>query len=177
MGHSDVVQCLLEDDCMRSGASQQDNHGWSILHLAIHSRDLATIQVLLDSSAIAEPSVLVDENGLTAEEWLDLEPTSYLYKATSNLAFSKSRCCRAVTGLRQAVLTGSVPLIRLFLRLGHDVNGMDSGRRTALYYAVKTSMFDIVDLLLEMGADPNILPMGRRSWKEFIADDRVLRRL
>ncbi|RAL07703.1 ankyrin repeat domain-containing protein, partial [Aspergillus homomorphus CBS 101889] len=177
MGHSRVVQCLLEDDRVRSSASQQDNHGWSALHLAIHSRDLPTVKVLLDSFAIAEPSALVDENGLTAEEWLDLEPTSHLYKATSNLAFSKSRCCRAVTGLRQAVLTGSVPMIRLLLRLGHDVDGMDSGRRTALYYAAKTRMLTMMDLLLQMGADPNIIPAGRKSWREFISDDGVLRRL
>ncbi|KAF5861267.1 hypothetical protein ETB97_000459 [Aspergillus alliaceus] len=177
MGHSHVVQCLLDDDRIRSSASQQDNHGWSVLHLAIHSRDLATINILLGSSVIAEPSALFDENGLTAEEWLDLEPTSYYYKATSDLAFGKSRCCRAVTGLRQAVITGNVPMIKLLFRLGHNIDGMNSGKRTALYYAAKKRMLSIMDLLLEMGADPNILPAGRKTWKEFISDDGVLLRL
>ncbi|KAB8074428.1 hypothetical protein BDV29DRAFT_191002 [Aspergillus leporis] len=171
------ASCLLEDDRIRSSASQQDNHGWSVLHLAMHSRDLATINILLGSSVIAEPSALFDENGLTAEEWLDLEPTSHYYKATSNLAFGKSRCCRAVTGLRQAVITGNVPMIKLLFRLGHNIDGMNSGRRTALYYAAKKRMLSIVDLLLEMGADPNILPAGRKTWKEFISDDDVLLRL
>ncbi|RYP25236.1 hypothetical protein DL765_000117 [Monosporascus sp. GIB2] len=177
MGHSHVVQCLLEDDCIRSSASQQDNHGWSVLHLAIHSRDPATVDVLLGSSVIAEPRALFDESGLTAEEWLDLGPTSHSYKATSNLAFAKSRCCRAVTGLRQAVITGNVPMIKLLFRLGHTVNGTNSGRRTALYYAAKKRMFSIMDLLLDSGADPNILPAGRKTWEEFISDDDVLLRL
>ncbi|KAE8371606.1 hypothetical protein BDV26DRAFT_286644 [Aspergillus bertholletiae] len=171
------ASCLLEDGRIRSSASQQDNHGWSVLHLAIHSRDLATINILLGTSAIAEPSALFDENGLTAEEWLDLEPTSHYYKATSNLAFGKSRCCRAVTGLRQAVITGNVPMIKLLFRLGHNIDGMNSGRRTALYYAAKKRMLSIMDLLLEMGADPNILPAGCKAWKEFISDDDVLLRL
>jgi ankyrin repeat protein len=177
MGHAHVVQCLLEDDRMRFSAAQQDNHGWSILHLAIFSRDLATINILLDSSVIVEPSALFDENGLTAEEWLDLEPTSHYYMALSNLAFGKSRCCRAVTGLRQAVITANVPMIKLLFRLGHNIDGMNSGRRTALYYAAKKRQLYIMDLLLEMGADPNILPAGRKTWKEFISDDDVLRRL
>lgn len=177
MGHSQVVQLLLEDDRVRSSASQQDNHGWSILHLAIHSRDLATVDVLVGSSVVEESRALFDESGLTAEEWLDLGSTSHSYKATSNLAFSKSRCCRAATGLRQAVITGNIPMIKLLIGLGHAVNDMNSGRRTALYYAVKKRMLPIIDLLLDSGADPNILPAGRKTWEEFISNDTVLLRL
>lgn len=177
MGHSHVVQGLLEDDRIQSTASQQDNHGWSVLHLAIHSRDLATVRILLDKSVIAEPQTLFDESGLTAEEWLDRGPTSHSQKATGNLAFSKSRCCRAVTSLRQAVTIGNVPMIKLLSKLGHDINGMDSGRRTALYYAAKKRMLSIMDLLLDLGADPNILPAGRKNWEEFISSGDVLLRL
>lgn len=183
MGHSQVAQCLLEDERVRMNASQQDNHGWSVLHLAVHNRDLATIEVLLGSAAIEEPRGLFDESGLAPEEWLDLRPSSHNYKAICNLAFGKSRCCRAVTGLRravtikQAVTTGNLPMINLFLRLGHDVNGMNSGRRTALYYAAKQRMLPIMVLLLGHGADPNILPAGRKAWKEFILDDDVLQLL
>lgn len=177
MGHSQIVQLLLKDDRVRSSASQQDNHGWSVLHLAIHSRDLATLNVLTDNSVIAETRALFDESGLTAEDWLDLSSSSHTYKATSNLAFSKSRCCRAATGLRQAVISGNVPMIKLLINQRRSVNDMDSGRRTALYYAVKKRMHSIVDLLLDSGADPNILPVGRKSWEEFISNDEVLRRL
>ncbi|KAI9042817.1 ankyrin repeat domain-containing protein [Aspergillus affinis] len=177
MGHSQVIQCLLEDDRIRSTASQQDNHGWSVLHLAIYSQDLATVYILLDKSVIAEPQTLFDKNGFTAEDWLDRGPTSHSQKATGNLAFSKSRCCRAVTSLRQAVTMGNVPMIKLLFKLGHDINGMNSGRRTALYYAAKKGMFSIINLLLDLGADPNIIPAGRKNWKEFISADNVLLRL
>ncbi|KEF59780.1 uncharacterized protein A1O9_04628 [Exophiala aquamarina CBS 119918] len=176
-GHSHVVQFLLGDDRIRSNASLQDNHGWSILHLAIQSRDLATVGILLNSSVITETRTLCDESGLTAEEWLDLVPTSHSYQATSNLAFGKSRCCRAVTGLRQAVAGGNIPLTEFFLERGHVVNDTDSGRRTALYYAAKKGFLLIMDLLLDRGADPNILPVGRMAWEEFISDDMVLSRL
>lgn len=181
MGHSHVVQRLLTDDGTRSNVSQQDNHGWSVLHLAVHSRDLATVHLLLDKSVIAEPRALLDESGLTAEEWLDFGPAgrSHKARATSNLAFHKSRCCAAVTGLRQAVGigTGNVPMIKLLLRLGRGINGTNSGRRTALYHAAKRNMLPVMDLLLSMGADPNILPLGRRTWEEFISDPFVLLRL
>lgn len=177
MGNSHVVQGLLEDDRIRSSASQQDNHGWSVLHLAIHSRDLATVRILLDKSVIAEPQTLFDESGLTAEEWLDRGPTSHSQKATSNLAFSKSRCCRAVTSLRQAVVIGNVPMIKLLFKMGHDINGINSGGRTAFYYAAKKRMLSIMDLLLDLGADPNILPAGRKNWEEFTSPGDVLLRL
>ena len=177
MGHSHVVQFLLRDDRIRSNATLQDNHGWSILHLAICSRDLATVKILLDNSVIAEICTLCDESGLIAEDWLDLVPTSHLSQVISDLAFSKSRCCRAVTGLRQAVSTGNFPMIEFLLGHGHLVNGTDSGRRTALYYAAKKGLPLIMDLLPDRGADPNILPVGRMTWEGFIPDDSVLSRL
>ncbi|KAI1742073.1 hypothetical protein F4680DRAFT_412793 [Xylaria scruposa] len=177
MGHSHVVQGLLGDEKIRASASQQDNHGWSVLHLAVHSRDLTTIDILLGGSIITEPQTLLDESGLSAVDWLGLLPGSHLYKATSNLAFGKSRCCRATTGLRQAVVTGSVPMVRLLINSGHNINGMDSGRRTALYYAAKKHMHGIMDLLLEMGANYSILPTGRRTWEEFISDRETILRL
>ncbi|PHH77789.1 hypothetical protein CDD82_3356 [Ophiocordyceps australis] len=177
MGHSHVVKRLLADERLRSIASHQDNHGWSALHLAVHSRDMATVNAILDSAVIAEPHALVDDSGLTAEEWLDLAPTSHSYKATSSLAFSKSRCCRAVTGLREAVVHGNVPMIKLALKLGYSVNETNSGTRTALYYATRKNTLFIMNLLLDRGADPNILPAGRKTWEEFISNGQILLRL
>ncbi|KAI8723208.1 hypothetical protein NCS52_00176200 [Fusarium sp. LHS14.1] len=177
MGHSRVVELLLQDDRVQSISSLQDNHGWSVLHLAVHSRDLATVRILLDKSIIEDPQALVDESGLTAEEWLDRGPTSHSQKAINDLAFSKSRCCQAVTELRDAVAIGNAPLIGFLLKSGHYINGMNSGKRTALYYAAKKRMHSIMDLLLGSGADPNILPTGRKSWEEFISHDDVLQRL
>ena len=177
MGYSYVVRSLLEDGRVRSSAFHQDNHGWSALHLAVHSRNLATVKILLDSSVTAEPRALCDESGLTAEDWLDIRCMSHSYKVTSNLAFSKSRCCRAVTNLRQAVVKGNIPMIELLLRQGHSVNSTDSGRRSALYYAAKEGLVPIMDMLLDQGADFNITPAGRIDWEEFISDHRVLFRL
>ncbi|KAF5723716.1 ankyrin repeat domain-containing protein [Fusarium mundagurra] len=177
MGHSHVIEGLLGDDRVRSNASQQDNHGWSVLHLAIQSRDPVSVRILINKSVIGEPQLLLDDSGLTAEDWLNRDPTSHSQKAIGNLAFSKSRCCRAVTSLRHAVTIDSVPMIRFLSRLGHDINGTNSGRRTALYYAAKKGKLSIMDLLLSLGADPNILPLGRKSWEEFISAPDVLLRL
>ena len=177
MGHSHVVKRLLEDDRIRAAASQQDNHGWSVLHLAIHSRDINTVRILLDNSDIAEPQTLFDESGLTAEEWLDRGPTSRFEKTISNLAFSESRCCRAVTGLRQAVCARNIPMIKVLVKTDHDINGTNSGRRTALYYAAKKHELSMMDLLLGLGADPNILPTGRKNWEDFVQSGDVLQRL
>ena len=177
MGQSPVVRCLLQDERVRSSASQQDNHGWSVIHLAVQSQDPSTVETLVVSSAIAPLLTLCDDGGLTAREWLDLSPTSHSYKAISNLAFDKSRCCRAATRLRHAAATGNIPLIRLLIKKGHEVNGMDSGSRTALYYAVKKRALPVLGLLLSMGADPNILPAGRKRWEEITSDQDVLLQL
>jgi ankyrin repeat protein len=176
MGYSDVVQTLLKDGWITSSLPQ-DNHGWSVLHLAVHGRHLDTVRVLLDSSFISQSGFQCDERGLTAEEWLDFELDSHFYKTISNLAFSKSRCCRAATKLRQAVRSNNIVMAEFLLEQGCHIDGTDSGRRTALYYAVRKGYIAILNMLLEKGADPSILPAGRMTWEEFISDDRILQRL
>ncbi|SMR54448.1 unnamed protein product [Zymoseptoria tritici ST99CH_3D1] len=177
MGHSHVVEALLRNDRARSTVSQQDNHGWSTLHLAVFSRDVATINTLLQTTATTDLRTLFDESGLTAEEWLDRGSRTQSQETRGNLAFSKSRCCRGVTGLRLAVTLGHVQMIRLLLGLGHDINGVNSGKRTALYYAAKQRMHWVVDVLLTLGATPNILPVGRKRWEDFLPDSDILLRL
>ncbi|KAG9253122.1 ankyrin [Emericellopsis atlantica] len=137
MGHFYAVKCLLEDDRIRSTASQQDDHG---------CRDLAT------------PLTLFDESGLTAEDWLGRWPKGHSQEYTGNVAF---------LNLRQAVVIGNVPMIKLLVKLGHNINGMNSGRRTALYHAAEKGMLPIVDLLLDL---------GRKSWEEFISRGGYYRR-
>lgn len=157
--------------------SFQDNHGWSVLHLAVHGRHLDTVGVLLGNSIIPESRLLGDESGLTPGEWLDFEFDSHFYRNISNLAFAKSRCSRAVTILRQAVHNSNNVLTEFLLEQGYDIDRTNSGRRTALYYAARKGNIPILDMLLENGADPNILPAGRRTWEEFIPDDIILQRL
>lgn len=176
MGYSHVVQSLLNGNWITSSPAQ-DNHGWSALHLAVHRKHLDAVKLLLDSSIISESCLQRDEGGLTAEEWLDFEFDSHSYKTISKLAFGKSRCCRAVTKLRQAVHNSNTAMTELFLEKGCDINDTDSGTRTALYYAARKGQTPIFNMLLEKGADPNILPAGRRTWEEFISNDAVLQRL
>lgn len=177
LGHAYVAQTLLKDDRMASSATYQDNHGWTVLHLAVYSRDLATIKTLLRSSSIDMCRTVSDERSLTPEDWLNLAPMSHSYKAISDLAFDKSRCCRAVTELRQVVLAGNPLLVQLLLRQREDINRTDSGQRTALYYAVKKGLAEMITMLLDHGAHTNILPTGRTMWEEFVSDDAVLAQL
>ncbi|KAK4182928.1 Pfs NACHT ankyrin domain-containing protein [Podospora australis] len=52
---------------------------------------------------------------------------------------------------------GNIELVRLFLEKGADVNRLQQGKATALYWAVRGGHHrDIVDLLLQNGADPSL---------------------
>ena len=180
MGHTQVFQCFMKAVSTSHAAlisTSQDNHGWSVLHLAVHGRHSQTVGDLLGNSITSECRLQRDENGLTAEEWLDFESDGHSYKTVSDVAFGKSRCCRAVTGLPQAAYDDNFALTELLLQQGFHVDTQNSGQRTALYYAAKKGHIRILNMLLENGANPNILPKGRRTWEEFISDDSILQRL
>ncbi|KAM3480885.1 hypothetical protein MY8738_004736 [Beauveria namnaoensis] len=178
MGHSDVVRLLLAIDRRdRTDDFYKDNHGWSVLHLAVYGRHLDTVKLLLEHPLVSKTRLQGDENGFTAEDWLGFELDGHSYRTIGDLAFHKSRCCRTVTRLRQAARSGNVALAELLLQRGDDVNGSNSGRRTALYYAAQYGHTAMLGLLLQKGANPNVLPIGRRTWESFISNDAVLQRL
>ena len=177
MGHPHIVRFLLQDDKIASRTSQ-DNHGWSVFHLAVLGRHLETLRTLSDSSLLRNSRFQCDDSGRTAEDWLDFEFDGHLYKTISNLAFGKSRCCRAVTKLRQAAHNGNIAMTEFLLEQWRlYVDGTDSGMRTALYCAARKGHIPILKMLLKEGANPNILPAGRRAWEDFISDDTILQRL
>ncbi|RWA10131.1 hypothetical protein EKO27_g4958 [Xylaria grammica] len=148
-GNLPTVRLLLE---CGEGPNHRDRDGWSAIHWAAEEGHLEIVRLLLGAGRWGQPQCCQL-----------LRYVAITQKATGNLAFSKSRCCRAVTSLRQAVTIGNVPMIKLLFKLGHDINGTNSGRRTALYYAAKKRMLSIMDLLLDLSADPNILPAGRKN--------------
>ncbi|KAF5241965.1 hypothetical protein FANTH_8925 [Fusarium anthophilum] len=170
------TECIRREKGIRLIFSQ-DNQGWSALHLAVLGRHLDTVRELLHLPVGGRLLVERDENGHTPEDWLEIELGSHTYAKLSNLAYSKSRCCRPVTGLRKAARENIIDLVELLLDQGHDIDGTDPGQRTALYYAASKGHLRIVELLLSKGADPNILPIGRLMWELFVYDSDILRQL
>ncbi|KAJ4004062.1 hypothetical protein NW766_011918 [Fusarium irregulare] len=112
MGHSDVVRLLLEHN--PSILFQVDTDGWTALHLAVLRRDLATLRILLDT----RPMMLPDNWNSTAEDRL------HRWRGQPDLAFVKSHCCQALTGLRLAVTSGSIPLVKLLINLGTELHSI-----------------------------------------------------
>ena len=176
MGHDDTARTLLDAGGIDSSSSQ-DNHGWSVLHLAALGRHLRTIEVLIDNPIVSESRLLCDDSSLTAEEWLDIELDSHSLKTIRNVAFKKSRCCRAITHLRHAAYHGNIIMIDLLLGEGCDINSTDSGNRTALYHAARKDDNIVLNTLLGNNANPNVLPTGYETWEDFITNDNVLQRL
>ena len=132
-----------------------------MLHPTVDSRDLTAIKTLLRSSSIDMCRTVSDERSLTPEDWLNLAPMSHSYKTISDPTFDKSRCCRAVTELRQVVLANNPLLIQLLLRQRENINHTDSKQKTALYYAVKKDLAEMITMLLDHDAHTNILPTER----------------
>jgi ankyrin repeat protein len=59
--------------------------------------------------------------------------------------------------LHLAVRMKNIPMIRLLLEKGADVNAKDEGGKTPLCLAIYTENNEIVKLLLSYGADPNVV--------------------
>ena len=60
------------------------------------------------------------------------------------------------TPLMSAAGSGSVPLVRLFLKAGAEINHQDRYGETALFQAIQEEHLAVVRVLLEAGADVNL---------------------
>ncbi|KAJ4855811.1 ankyrin repeats (3 copies) domain-containing protein [Trichoderma breve] len=176
-GYYGVVKLLLEKGANVNAVS---SYGTSPLHCAANGGNTHVVSLLLEYGA--------DPLKSTCHGWTALHHAAFMgHPEVVQLLLGDDRVRSSVsqqdnhgwaaTGLRQAVVIGNIPIIRLFIKDASHVNRRDSGRRTALYYAAKKRMLPIIDLLLNSGADPNILPQGRKTWEEFISDKDVLQRL
>lgn len=190
-GHTDVVERLLECGGWSPETVLGETNGWSPLHLAALGGHLHTVVAVRCNAAVFLLGHHCDDCGITARDCVALASGRFtvegpsLHRRMSVGAFKKSICCGTSTGLREAARSGNVVLARLLLSSGsacheaglEQVDGMDSGRRTALFYAVASSNLKMLDLLIEKGANPNILPLGYRAWEQFVSDEMVLQKL
>ncbi|XZE52528.1 ankyrin repeat domain-containing protein [Planctomycetaceae bacterium SH139] len=61
------------------------------------------------------------------------------------------------TPLMLAAERGCLPIVRLLISLGTNINATNEFRQTALLYAVRENQLSTVNLLLKSGADPNVV--------------------
>ena len=66
-----------------------------------------------------------------------------------------------------------MPLARVLLDAGADVNRQGEGGFTALHSAAQNGDEELVQLLLERGADAGLATANGRRAADFAADDRV----
>jgi ankyrin repeat protein len=78
-----------------------------------------------------------------------------------------------VPPLGTAAFVGSVPMARLLLDSGADVNGRGEGGFTALHTAAQKGDEELVRLLLERGADPTLATGDGRRPADLATDDRL----
>ena len=78
-----------------------------------------------------------------------------------------------VRPLGTAAFVRSVPLARLLLEAGADVNGVGEGGFTALHSAAQNGDEELVRLLLERGADPELASDQGKRPSDFAEDDSV----
>lgn len=87
----------------------------------------------------------------------------------------------AIPALEWASLRGHLPLVRLLLASGVDVNISQNGR-TALYRAIRYNFEEVVQVLLENGADPLIggpatVGMTALHWAAFFGNEGIVKML
>lgn len=174
-GRSEVVELLLRE---RSGKKARgplpvDADGWSPLHLAVHTRHAEVARLLTDAKFSA-PVETVAEPG-AAMEWLAHSRPAR--DAISQQAFLKAISCNSLTELRDAAAKNDFETTRKLLALEKDVDGTNSGGRTALFQAALNARPMMLELLLRERANPARVPDGYVAWEEFISDEEVLKQL
>lgn len=135
-----------------------DKDGNAALHLAVLENELPIVKLLLENGV----SVNVSNNKRQTPLWcasctgsVDVVSLLLAYKADIEITASDNEDpYDTINSLSVAILNGSMPIIRLLIEHGADLNVRAKGDDfTPLLFAVVNNNYDAAELLLQSGAD------------------------
>lgn len=141
--NKDAVQFLLQK---RHGALEEDQDGWTPLHLAAEQTKLEVMGIILE----ADPAALErrTRDGRSPMHFASASEDSVLWllrrKANIN-----ARTNEGLTTVMMAARDGNDNVVTLFLMRGADLRPVDKSKRTAAHWAAEKARFDTVQKLLD----------------------------
>jgi ankyrin repeat protein len=156
-GFTDVVSFLITND---ANPNAIDKLGFTPLQYAVMHSQLEIAKILIDHGA--NVNVKTKKEGYTALHFAVLrkEKNQKLVQlliengADVNIA-SASDQAGGQTPLHMSVAVGNIPLTKLFLAKGADINARDKTGATPLHEAARRGHKEIVELLIEKDAEIN----------------------
>jgi uncharacterized protein len=154
---SEALQRLYAGDEKGARELLGPDHGLSIFEAAAFGRSERLAEILRDDPSQA---TALSEDGFTALHLAifggqEEAARALLEQGADPSALSTNENVR-VPPLGTAAFVRSVPLARLLLDSGADVNGRGEGGFTALHSAAQNGDEELARLLLERGADPRL---------------------
>ena len=161
---SEALQRLYAGDEQGARELLGPDHGLSVFEAAAFGRCERLAEILQDDPSQA---TALSEDGFTALHLAifggqEEAARALLEQSADPNALSTNENVR-VPPLGTAAFVRSVPLARLLLDSGADVNGRGEGGFTALHSAAQNGDEELARLLLDQGADPRLAAEdGRR---------------
>lgn len=153
--HHKNVACLLKYGAQINAKTCS---GDAAVHEAILYKNCKTLKILIDAGAnIYETSYEGIRNLLLAAHVSNADETELVdILMAAGASFRGIRDSYGMTPLIYASSNGNIPLIKIFLREGANVNETDVDLSSPLHYAAKYSDYEVCKLLIDNGAYVNV---------------------
>lgn len=145
-----ILKAFKQDKIPGFEIDEQDNAGWSALHVAASKADLALVQVLVETGADVN---LKTNTGVTplhlAVSHDDSEVVRYLISHNANVR-TKDKLER--TALQRAAAAGFHDMVALLINADAPLNATDSYGWTALHHACAEGHIEVAIQLINAGS-------------------------
>ena len=159
-GHEDLVRILITQGADVNLRYEDESH--SILHLALGSRNHAIFKLLLDAGADMDVMTTYKQHVLIlACKHGDATLVELLLANGADVSVSgtKLNCYRMpyeeATPLHAACANNHLPVVRLLVDHGADIEKTNESSATPLIAAVRANDLSVIRLLLDAGAEVN----------------------
>ena len=140
--NKDSVQFLLQK---RHGALDEDQYGWTPLHLAAENTKLKVMGVILDADLTALERQTQDRRTALHFASASKDSALWLLEHEANI---NARTDEGLTTLMMAARDGIDNVVTLLLSHGADLRLVDKSKRTATHWAAKEGKFGTIQKLL-----------------------------
>jgi ankyrin repeat protein len=147
---------ILKQNPLTYRLDEENDEGWSNIHLAAFNGRLETTAILLDLGA--DPNKRISEGSGNTPLYLatirgHTNVMALLLESNAQVNFMNENGNTAIHG---AVIANQLNAIDILYQAGADINSQNNNKKTPLHMAVIEGNLNAVNMLLRMGANPNL---------------------
>lgn len=170
-GPDEIEMILKKNEANINSQDNNSNKKYTALHIALYENKIDNALCLLKEGAEFK---IKDAKGQTALDYAIKKSILPILTSISKQIMRFYDVDDMGKAFRMAANSGNISYLKVFIKLGVDVNGVGPSKKTALHYAAQSGKEESVTFLLQHDADINLVDINTKTALDCAKKPRII---